>query len=113
MQFPHEKLSVYQKALEFFGGIQRHISSWSKPHAFVDHPHDRSADTLTTRIVLNIAESNGRYASLSRQSFLDTANAAAAKMAVLLDMALRRGILEKREVEPGKELLVRIGQMRA
>ena len=37
MQFPHEKLSVYQKALDFFGGIQRHISSWSKQHAFVDH----------------------------------------------------------------------------
>lgn len=242
MQFPHEKLSVYQKALDFFGGIQRQISSWSKQHAFVDHllraaesilfnlveavrlhptakkaltldyaigsvlecaacldiavlkglldgpvavekkndllelckmlvglrnswsasrvaedlahygvgtdvdgeaavfyhetmdrytvaldfyrwfiatgsghrrpaAYEKSADTLATRIVLNIAESNGRYASLSRQTFLDTANAATAKLAVLLDMAVRRGILDTLEVEPGKELLVRIGQM--
>ena len=244
MQFPHEKLSVYQKALDFFGGIQRHTASWSKQYAFVDHltraaesilfnlvegvrlhstekkalaldysigsvlecaacldiavlkgllvntiavkkkndllelckmlvglrnswspshvaeepaqygegnaingegsvfyhetmdryvvaldfyrwfiatgaghrrpaAYEKAADTLATRIVLNIAESNGRYASLSRQTFLDTANAAAAKLAVLLDMAVRRGILDTPEVEPGKELLVRVGQMTA
>jgi hypothetical protein len=74
---------------------------------------EKKADTLATRIVLNIAESNGRYASLSRQTFLDTANAAAAKLAVFLDMAVRRGILDNQEVGTGKELLVRIGQMTA
>jgi len=37
MQFPHEKLSVYHKALGFFGNIQRSLSSWSNQHAFVDH----------------------------------------------------------------------------
>ncbi len=244
MQFPHESLAVYEKALDFFEGIQRHIASWSKRHAFVDHlmraaesvlfnlvegvrlrsaekkvlsldyaigsvlecaacldiaalkgmlarsasvekktalldickmlvalrnswypshvaedsvpygersaadredkvfyhetmdryvvaldfyrwfiataasdrppsPYVRSADTLVTRIVLNIAESNGRYAALSRQTFLDTANAASAKLAVLLDMGVRRGILGKSEVASGKGLLVRVGQMTA
>jgi four helix bundle protein len=244
MQFPHEKLSVYQKSLDFFDGIQPHISSWSKQHAFVDHliraaesilfnlvegvrlhptekkaltldyaigsalecaacldiavlkglldgpvaiekknellalckmlvglrnswrasrvaedtahygagndadgeaavfhhetmdryivalefyrwfiatgsghrrpaAYEKSADTLATRMVLNIAESNGRYASLSRQTFLDTANAAAAKLAVLLDMGVRRGILDKPEIESGKGLLIRVGQMTA
>jgi len=66
MQFPHEQLSVYQKALDFFGDI-----------------------------------------------FLDTANAAAAKLAVLLDMSVRRGILDKPEADSGKGLLVRVGQMTA
>ena len=37
MQFAHEKLSVYQKALEFFDHAQERIASWSKQHAFVDH----------------------------------------------------------------------------
>jgi hypothetical protein len=37
MQFAHEKLSVYQKALEFFDHVQARIASWSKQHAFVDH----------------------------------------------------------------------------
>jgi len=244
MQFPHENLAVYEKALDFFGGIQRHTASWSKQHAFVDHliraaesilfnlvegvrlhptekkaltldyaigsvlecaacldiavlkgllastvaiekktallelckmlvglrnswcashvtegpapygrgsatdgeanvfyhetmdryivaldfyrwfiataashhlpaAYEKSADTLATRVVLNIAESNGRYAALSRQTFLDTANAAAAKLAVLLDMGVLRGILDKSEVAPGKGLLVRVGQMTA
>jgi four helix bundle protein len=244
MQFPHERLSVYQKALSFFGEIQRHISLWSKQHAFVDHliraaesilfnlvegvrlhsaekkalsldyaigsvlecaacldiavlkgllaetvavehkkallelckmlvglrnswcpprvaedsalydsehtaddkapvfyhetmdrytvaidfyrwfiatgsshrrhaSYEKSADTLATRMVLNIAESNGRYASLSRQTFLDTANGASAKLAVLLDMGVRQGILKDSEIQPGKELLVRVGQMTA
>ena len=73
----------------------------------------KSVDTLATRIILNIAESNGRYASLSRQTFLDTANAATAKLAVLLDMGVRRGILDNSEVASGKGLLVRVGQMTA
>jgi len=93
MQFPHEKLSVHQKALDFFGGIQLQISSWSKQHAFVDH---------LIRAVESIL-----------QTFLDTANAAAAKLAVFLDMAVWRGIMDKTEVEPGKALLVRVGQMTA
>ncbi|MFC1453426.1 four helix bundle protein [Verrucomicrobiota bacterium] len=244
MQFPHEKLSVYQKALDFFGDVQGFVLPWSRQHAFVDHllraaesilfnlveavrlhhaekktltldyavgsvlecaacldiavlrsllasavavekkgsllelckmlvglrnswcaprvsedpaeyetdneadgegpvfyhetmdryvvaldfyrwfvstglgtrghtAFEKSADTLATRMLLNIAESNGRYAALSRQTFLDTANAAAAKLAVLLDMGVRRGVLDKPEVERGKGLLVRVGQMTA
>jgi len=106
MQFPHEKLTVYQKALDFYRWFIASGSGHRRPAAY-----EKSVDTLATRIVLNIAESNGRYASLSRQTFLDTANAATAKLAVLLDMAVRRGILDTQEVEPGKELLLRIGQM--
>jgi hypothetical protein len=50
---------------------------------------------------------------LSPQSFLDTANAATAKLAVCLDMGLRRGVWNEREVEDSKQLLVRVGQMTA
>ena len=100
MQFAHEKLSVYQKALAFLGRIQQSIASWSKQHAFVDH-------------LSRAAESNGRYAELSRQDFLDTANAAAAKLAVSLDMGVRRGIWSASEAGTGKSLLVRVGQMTA
>jgi len=244
MQFPHERLTVYQKALDFFERIQRHLSSWSRQHAFVDHlwraaesiifnlveavrlhqaekktlavdyaigsvlecaacldiaalkrliekavanelknallevckmsvglrnswsasqveeapseyavhqegsahppvfyhetmdryivalefyrwlvstppthrhhaAFEKQADTLATRMVLNIAESNGRYAALSRQTFLDTANAACAKLAAWMDMGVRRGLLDSSAVERGKSLLVRVGQMTA
>ncbi len=106
--FYHETMDRYIVALDFYRWFLATGAGRSRPAAFV-----KSADTLATRIVLNIAESNGRYASLSRQTFLDTANAAAARLAVLLDMGVRRGILEESEVQTGKGLLVRVGQMTA
>jgi hypothetical protein len=74
---------------------------------------EKSCDTLATRMVLNIAEGNGRYAELSRQSFLDTANAAAVRLATCLDIGLLRGVWRASEVERGKRLLLRVGQMTA
>ena len=73
----------------------------------------KSIDTLATRALLNIAEGNGRYAELSRENFLDTANAAAAKLAVCLDMGLRQSLWSTQEVDNGKNLLLRVGQMTA
>ena len=64
-------------------------------------------------MVLNIAESNGRYAELSRQDFLDTANAAASKLAVSLDIGIGRALWTDTEAAKGKRLLVRVGQMTA
>jgi len=106
--FYHETMDRYRVALDFYRwfittgtGHRRHVA------------YEKAADTLATRMVLNIAESNGRYASLSRQTFLDTANAATARLAVLTDMGVRRGILNGQEAEFGKGLLVRVGQMTA
>ena len=98
----------YVVALDFYRWFVSSGSGNRRHCAF-----EKSADTLATRMLLNIAESNGRYASLSRQTFLDTANAAVAKLSVLLDMGVRRGILDKPHVEHGKRLLVRVGQMTA
>ena len=74
---------------------------------------DRSVDILATRVVLNIAEGNGRYAELSRQGFLDTANKAVAKLAVSLDMGGRRHAWTQAQIAEAKPLLERIGQMTA
>jgi len=106
--FHHETLDMYTIMLSFYRWF---VSTG--PGKSLSSSFDRSADTLATRILLNIAEGNGRYAELSRQSFLDTANAATAKLAVCLDMGLRRGVWNEREVEDSKQLLVRVGQMTA
>ena len=74
---------------------------------------DRSVDVLATRVVLNIAEGNGRYAGLSQRTFLDTANTAVAKLAVSLDMGVRRNAWTPEEIAAAKPLLERIGQMTA
>ena len=104
--FYHEKLDRYTVALDFYRWL---VST--TPGRSLNDPFERSVDTLATRIVLNIAESNGRYAELSRQDFLDTANAAAAKLAVALDMGVRRSIWTESEAVTGKRLLVRVAQM--
>jgi len=106
--FHHETLDRYTVMLSFYRWFVSTGSGKSLSSSF-----ERSADTLATRILLNIAEGNGRYAELSRQNFLDIANAAAAKLAVCLDMGVRRGVWNEKEVEDAKQLLLRVGQMTA
>jgi four helix bundle protein len=106
--FHHEQLDMYILALEFYRWFLMTESGRR-----LDTPFDKSIDTLATRMVLNIAEGNGRYAELLREGFLDTANAAAARLAASLDMGASRGIWTTQEIDDGKKLLVRVGQMTA
>lgn len=106
--FHHETLDMYKVALCFY----RWLLS-TGPGKRLATGFDRSVDVLATRVVLNIAEGNGRYAELSRQGFLDTANAAVAKLAVSLDMGGRRNAWTHEEIAIAKPLLERIGQMTA
>jgi len=39
-----------RKALDFFGGIQQSVASWSKQHAFVDHLI-RAAESMLFNLV--------------------------------------------------------------
>ncbi len=106
--FQHETLDMYKVSLCFY----RWLLS-TEPGKRLASGFDRSVDVLATRVLLNIAEGNGRYAELSRQGFLDTANAAVAKLAVSLDMGVRRKVWTCKSIEKAKPLLVRIGQMTA
>jgi four helix bundle protein len=106
--FHHENLDMYIVALDFYRWLLR-----TEPGRRLGSAFEKSIDTLATRVVLNIAEGNGRYSELSRETFLDTANAAAAKLAASLDMGMRRGLWGIREAGDGKCLLVRVGQMTA
>jgi four helix bundle protein len=106
--FHHEHLDMYIVGLDFYRWFLR-----TEPGRRLASAFEKSVDIQATRVVLNIAEGNGRYSELSRESFLDTANAATAKLAASLDMGMRRGLWNTREVEDGKSLLVRIGQMTA
>ena len=106
--FHHETLDMYKVALSFYRWLLSTGPGKRLATAFA-----RSVDTLATRVVLNIAEGNGRYAELSQQTFLDTANAAVAKLAVCLDMGLRRHAWTREEIAEAKPMLERIGQMTA
>lgn len=107
-KFHHEALDMYTVMLSFY----RWFAS-TRPGKSLNAGVERTTDILATRVLLNIAEGNGRYAELSRQSFLDTANAAVAKLAVCLDMGVQRGVWAPKEVDEAKRLLLRVGQMTA
>jgi four helix bundle protein len=104
--FFHETLDSYRVALDVCRWLYTTESGRN-----LETKSARAADQLATCIVLQIAEGSGRFSALSRDTFLDRANAAAAKLAALLDMGAQRGVWSAQEAQAGKELLVRIGQM--
>lgn len=106
--FHHETLDMYRTMLTCYRWL---VST--EPGRHLRSAWDRGVDALATRILLNIAEGNGRYAELSQETFLDTANAATAKLAVSFDMGAKRGVWHVDEVAHAKELLLKVGQMTA
>jgi len=106
--FHHETLDMYRVAISFYRWL---VSTG--PGKRLATGFDRSVDVLATRVVLNIAEGNGRYAELSQQGFLDTANKAVAKLAVSLDMGVRRNAWTHKDIAEAKPVVERIGQMTA
>jgi four helix bundle protein len=82
MPFGHEKLSVYQKALEFFDPVQARLASWSKQHAFVDHLLRASES-----ILFNLAEAVRLVQSKKKSLCLDYAIGSVFECAACLDIA--------------------------
>jgi four helix bundle protein len=104
--FHHEMLEVYAASLE--------LMVWfvSLPGAKeLSNSLYKRIDEGATSVVLNIAESNGRYSELDHRRFLDIAQSAAVKVAAYLDLASQRLTLSQKECGPAKALLERIVAM--
>src|SRR5882724_8449674 len=72
MPFHHEKLTVYQRALEFASWSQDLIESLSKRTSTRDQL-ERAGDS----IALNIAEGNGKFSQKDRARFFQIAHGSA------------------------------------
>src|ERR1700745_3025897 len=81
MPFHHEKLTVYQRALEFASWSQHLIESLTKKTSTRDHL-ERSGDS----IALNIAEGNGKFSKQDRARFFQIAHGSALEAAGCLDL---------------------------
>ena len=104
--FAHERLEVYQMGLQFISWFHA-----QPPGAALSGRLFRQLDKLSTSVVLNIAEGNGRYLHDDRRKFLETAEASTAKSAAYLDLCCRSGELDQNQRDQGIELLGRIAQM--
>jgi four helix bundle protein len=107
MQLDHERLDVYDLALEFLvlaNGIIEEL------------PRGRShlADQFTRAslsIVLNLAEGAGKHSKLDKRRYYVTARGSATESAALLDVCQRLKLLDEAGHRAAKGMLVRIVSM--
>jgi four helix bundle protein len=109
MPFDHERLEVYQVALDFFDVAD----------VVVDQLRDRGGrsnlvDQLgraALSIVNNISEGAGKFSKPDKSRFYSIAIGSATEFAVMFDVCLRRGLITTDTHDRGKLLLERIVAM--
>jgi four helix bundle protein len=105
-QFDHEKLNVYQRALEFVAATSDLLERIPKQSAL----HSQ-LDRASTAIPLNIAEGSGKWTAPDRCRFYDIARGSALECAAALDVAVVKKALRAEEITDAKQLLVAIVSM--
>lgn len=106
MSFHHEKLTVYQRSLEFAGWSQDLIDSLTKKTSTRDHL-ERAGDS----IALNIAEGNGKFSKKDRARFFQIAHGSALESAACLDLLVARRCYARNVIARGKSILEEIVRM--
>src|SRR6266496_4347017 len=106
MPFHHEKLTVYQRALEFASWSPDLIESLTKRTSTRDHL-ERAGDS----IALNIAEGNGKFSQKDRARFFQIAHGSALESAACLDLLVARRCCADIAIVRGKAILEEIVKM--
>jgi len=104
--FDHEKLHVYQEAIQFVAWAERLCDQCERRGA-VTTQLDRAA----TSVALNTAEANGKPPGRDRCRFLDIARGSALECAACLDVLCAQGRISEVEASEGKERLRRVVSM--
>ena len=104
--FPHERLTVYQTALEFMRWFTALPDGGSLSTRVC-----RQLDKAATSVILNIAEGNGRFPEEDRRRFIDTAEASTVKAATYVDLCWRKEGLDEGLRQQGMTLLLSIMRM--
>lgn len=102
--FSHEKLHVFQRALELYSDLETNVFSASGLRKKYVHRLDRTCTTL----VLNIAEGNGRFSHRDQTRFLNLAENAGMKMSTYLDLL---GAVSQTDTKRADNLLLEIMAM--
>lgn len=103
----HEKLNVYQVAIEFVLLADEVIEHLPRGRAYLSDQLQRAA----LSIPLNIAEGAGEYSIDEKARFYRMAKGSATECAGILDVCRRLQLLEEERHTKGRELLIRIVSM--
>jgi four helix bundle protein len=105
--FGHEKLHVYQAALEYVGFVYN--LAW-RLKGYHRHARDQLL-RASQSIPLNIAEGNGKSGTADRRRFFEIARGSALECAAIQDVLLVGKAISIDESDLGKQLLLRIVSM--
>ncbi len=103
----HEKLNVYQVAIEFVLLADEVIEHLPRGRSYLSDQLQRAA----LSIPLNIAEGAGEYAIDEKARFYRMAKRSATECAGVLDVCQRLRLVEEGRYTKGRELLIRIVSM--
>jgi four helix bundle protein len=106
-QFDHEKLDVYQAAIEFVTFANEIIQQLPRGRAYLAEQLQRAA----TSIVLNIAEGAGEFSKKDKSRFYRIARRSATECAAILDVCQRVAEVDPAKYQTGRDLLLRIVAM--
>jgi len=98
--FDHEKMTVYQRALEFIEWVTPLVEEMPKSIAV-----QNQLDRASTSIVLNIAEGNGKFGPADRFKYFDIARGSTVECAACLDVLVKKKKCSSDQVSSGKALL--------
>ncbi|MFN4174148.1 MAG: four helix bundle protein [Parachlamydiaceae bacterium] len=105
--FDHEKLTVYQVAIEFVILADEVIENLPRGRAYLSDQLQRAALSIS----LNIAEGAGEYAVDEKARFYRMAKRSATECAGILDVCQRLRLIEENRYINGRELLIGIVSM--
>jgi four helix bundle protein len=100
-QFDHEKMEVYQRALDFVKFADQLRPSVLRRRASLADQLDRASDS----IVLNIAEGAGEFAKREKARFYRIARRSATECAAILDILMKLELAQTEQLEGAKRSL--------
>jgi len=100
--FFHEKLHCYQRARDLLTELGYELKGWPQGYGFLADQLKRASSS----ILLNLAEGNHRRTRKERRRFFNIAQASAAEVAAILDVAGSFGIISsKSQMDKKRESL--------
>jgi len=107
MAFDHERLDVYQLAIEFVARANDVIEKLPRGRGYLSDQLQRAA----LSIVLNIAEGAGKFSQADKASFYMRARGSATESAAVLDVCRKLNLIASPIAEQNKGILDRIAKM--
>ena len=105
--FDHERLDVYQVAIEFVTLANEIIENLPRGKSYLADQLQRASSSVP----LNIAEGAGEFSSNEKCRFYRMAKRSATECAGILDVCRSVQAIEKQRYEKGRQLLMRIVSM--